>query len=160
MGRATSDKVAAPRPPAILLGGGPTALSVARSLSRAGIPVYALDAAAAPLRLSRHRRAFVDVGSGDGREERFLDWLTNGPGEGVILPCADEGLDLVARNRETLAQLGYLSIEANDEVVLAMLEVLEAPEVMCCVLLRLLDVPEMIRCVLGTLDAGGCVWRF
>jgi predicted ATP-grasp superfamily ATP-dependent carboligase len=40
----------------------------------------------------------------------------------VILPCSDEGVELIARRRRELLALGYASFEANDDVSLAMLD--------------------------------------
>jgi predicted ATP-grasp superfamily ATP-dependent carboligase len=40
----------------------------------------------------------------------------------VLLPCDDDGLELIARNRTELSDHGYLPIEADDDVVLAMLD--------------------------------------
>lgn len=110
------------RPPAVLLGGGVVALSVGRGLSRAGVPVIGLGHHEDPLRFSRARESFVDCGSGDGVQERWLSRLSEGPGAGVILPCNDEGLELVARNRARLVEMGYAPVEADDEVLLAMLD--------------------------------------
>jgi D-aspartate ligase len=111
----------APNPPAVILGGAVTALSVARSLTDAGVPVYVLDRSDSPARASRLRKAFVDV----GREEmqpRMLHWLRSGPPGAVVLACSDEGLELIARHRAELLELGYIPMEANDEVLLAMLD--------------------------------------
>jgi predicted ATP-grasp superfamily ATP-dependent carboligase len=110
------------RPPAILLGGGIVALSVARGLSGARVPVIGLGHAEDPLRHSRSRTEFVDTGSGERVQERWLEWLSHGPGRGVILPCNDEGLELIAHNRERLVDWGYAPAEADDDVVLAMLD--------------------------------------
>ncbi len=104
-----------------MLGGAANAVSVARSLSRAGARVYALGDEASPVRWSRHCDTFV-VAAGEHVQERTLEWLASGPREGVVLPCDDDGLELVARHRATLAGLGYLPIEADDEVLLAMLD--------------------------------------
>lgn len=109
-------------PPAVLLGGGVVSLSVARGLSEEGIPVVGLGHGEDPLRRSRCRREFVDTGSGEGVQERWLEWLAAGPREGAVLPCSDEGLELVARNRARLVELGYAPVEADDEVLLAMLD--------------------------------------
>lgn len=109
-------------PPALLLGGGVVALSVARGLSEAGIPVIGLGHRDDPLRYSRFRTEFVDTGSGEGAQERWLEWLEQGPRSGVILPCCDDALELIARNRNLLVELGYSPAEANDDVVLAMLD--------------------------------------
>jgi predicted ATP-grasp superfamily ATP-dependent carboligase len=109
-------------PPAILLGGGVTAVPVARSLGRAGVPVIALGKPGDPVRASRHTRVWVDVGGGEGVEDRWLEWLATAPPGGVVLPCEDNGLELVARHRATLEERGLVPIEADDEVLLAMLD--------------------------------------
>jgi D-aspartate ligase len=109
-------------PSAFLLGGGVVALSVARGLSEAGIEVVGLGHRDDPLRHSRRRAEFVDTGSGDGVQDRWLEWLAGGPRSGVLLPCSDDALELVARNRARLTELGYSPVEANDEVLLAMLD--------------------------------------
>jgi predicted ATP-grasp superfamily ATP-dependent carboligase len=115
--------VSADNPPVVLLGGESIALSIARSLGPAGIPVYALgNERYDPVRRSRHCTSFVHVGSGEGVQARCLDWLERGPGNAVVLPCNDDGLELVARHRTRLVELGYVPIEANDEVLLAMLD--------------------------------------
>lgn len=97
-------------------------LAVARSLSAAGVPVDGVGHGDDPLRFSRHRRSFVSVGAGGEGQRQALQWLERGPGEGVLLPCSDETLELVARNRGLLTELGYTPIEADDEVLLAMLD--------------------------------------
>ena len=40
----------------------------------------------------------------------------------VVLPCGDDGLELVARHRQEMEAVGHRPIEANDAVVLAMLD--------------------------------------
>ncbi len=109
-------------PPAVLLGGGVVSLSVARGLSRAGVPVIGLGHCQDPLRRSRCRREFVDTGSGEGVQDRWMEWLAGGPGVGALLPCSDDGLELVARNRTRLVEMGYSPVEADDDVLLAMLD--------------------------------------
>lgn len=111
------------KPPVVLLGGEGIALSIARSLGPTGVPVYALgNERYDPVRRSRHCTSFVHVGSGEGVQSRYLDWLERGPEGSVILPCNDDGLELVARHRRRLVDLGYIPIEANDDVLLAMLD--------------------------------------
>jgi D-aspartate ligase len=111
-------------PPAVLLGGEAIAVSVARSLGRRGIRVYALGTAGVdPVQFSRYCTQFVDLGSGEGVQDRWIDWLSRTAGEPrVILPCNDDGLELVARRRKELHELGDRSIEADDTVVLGMLD--------------------------------------
>jgi D-aspartate ligase len=109
---------------AILLGGSPIAYSVARSLGAIGVPVYVLgDAAWDTVGSSRFCAHFVDLGSGADVGKRWIDWLeAEGPRDGAVLPCNDDGLELIACNRARLVELGYRPIEANDEVLLAMLD--------------------------------------
>ena len=108
-------------PPAILLGGTVTALSVARSLSDAGVEVHVLDHRNSPVRHSRLRRAFVELDAGN-MQAGMLDWLRSNPREAVLLACGDEGLELIARHRPELLELGLRPMEADDEVLLAMLD--------------------------------------
>jgi D-aspartate ligase len=114
--------VAAQSPPAVVLGGSFNAVSVARSLGSAGITVHALGSTGDFVRRSRYCSSFTDVGSGAEAQSGYRRWLETGPRGAVVLPCADEGLEFVARNRALLATLGYRSVEADDEVVLAMLD--------------------------------------
>jgi D-aspartate ligase len=110
-------------PPAVILSGGPIAISVARSLGSAGVRVYALgEAPWETVGHSRYCHSFIDLGGGVGIADRWLTWLESGPRGAVLLPCHDEGLVLVARNRSLLVRMGYTPIEANDEVMLAMLD--------------------------------------
>lgn len=109
--------------PAIVLGGEFAGLSVARSLGRAGVRVYALGKAAwDPVAASRYCAEFVDLGGKEGTVERWLAWLEGGPRGAVIMPTSDEAVALVAGNRARLVELGYRPFEANDEVALAMLD--------------------------------------
>jgi predicted ATP-grasp superfamily ATP-dependent carboligase len=65
---------------------------------------------------------YVDVGSGDGVQERSLEWLMGRAVPSVVLPCSDEGLELVARNRDALTGRGHVPIEADDARLLDMLD--------------------------------------
>lgn len=100
-----------------------TAVPVARSLGRAGISVQALGRRNDPVRRSRYVDRYVDLGNDGDLQERWLEWLTSvaEPG-GVVLPCADEGLELVARNRAALDEHGLVPIEADDAKLLDMLD--------------------------------------
>jgi D-aspartate ligase len=108
--------------PAVLLGGDATAVPVARSLGRAGIPVHALGRSSDPVRRSRHVVEFIEVGSGEDVQERYLDWLMGSVAPSVVLPCADEGLELVARSRDALHERGHVAIEADDQKLLDVLD--------------------------------------
>jgi predicted ATP-grasp superfamily ATP-dependent carboligase len=109
--------------PAVLLGGDATAVPVARSLGRAGIRVHALGGSSDPVRRSRYVAEYVDLGAGDGFQERALEWLiARAPADGVVLPCSDEGLELVAWNRAALEERGLAPIEADDQKLLDVLD--------------------------------------
>jgi predicted ATP-grasp superfamily ATP-dependent carboligase len=110
-------------PPAVLLGGENIAVSAARSLSPEGARVFALGDASDPVRASRHCHEFVDVGARKGVADRYLEWLSSdGPRAGAVLPCDDDGLEMIARNRALLVEWGYSPVEADDDVLLAMLD--------------------------------------
>jgi len=111
------------RPPAVLLGGQASTLSVARSLGKAGVEVIAVgDAQSSPARFSRFCSRFVDVGAGPDVQDRWLEWLEQGPAGAVLLPCTDAAMELIARRRGTLEAHPYLVYEASDELALAMLD--------------------------------------
>jgi predicted ATP-grasp superfamily ATP-dependent carboligase len=114
-------RAAAPTP-AIVLGGKETAIPVCRSLGRAGIPVIALGERDDPIGRSRYCREFVAVEGGEDLEQRWLEELTSRPRPGVLLAPSDHGVELVARNRAALTELGYVPFEANDEALLAVLD--------------------------------------
>jgi len=111
-----------PGPPAILLGGGVIALAVARSLGSAGVEVIALGHRTDPVRWSRYCGEFVDTGAGEASQGRWREWLERGPGEGVVLACNDDALELTITARAELERLGYVLIEADDEAVAAVLD--------------------------------------
>lgn len=104
------------------------ALSVGRRLASLGIPVVGLGHRSDPLRRSRSCTEFVDTGTGDGVQERWLRWLEHGPREGVVLGCNDDGLELIARHRASLTGWGYAATEADDRVLLAMLDKAQTAE--------------------------------
>jgi D-aspartate ligase len=113
-------------PPAIVFSGEAIGLRVQRSLARAGVSVYGVGSPHSLLRYSRHRAGYASLGSKfheDNVFERWFEWLEDGAPRGaVLLPCTDEGLQLVLRHRARLEELGYLPIEANDDVLAAMLD--------------------------------------
>jgi D-aspartate ligase len=110
--------------PAVLLGGAANALSVARALWRAGVPVDLLadgrgDSVA---RHSRACRRYVNS-AGDGPvAERWMRWLSSESAPAVVLPCCDEGVELIARRRAELEAHGHRPVEADDEALLDMLD--------------------------------------
>jgi D-aspartate ligase len=111
-------------PPAVLLGETGSALSLARSLGRVGVPVYVLGSDGSSLAAaSRYCTAFVELGGGEGVIDRWLDWLErDGPSGAVLLPPGDEGVELIVRHSKRLEELGYRVPETAGEVSLAMLD--------------------------------------
>ena len=105
--------------PAVVLGGGVTALSVARSLAAAGIAVHLLDGPNSPARVSRAVARFVDVGN-EHPQERMLEWLLATGLEAVVIPASDDGVELVGELLD-LTSHGHHVVEGNDDVLLAML---------------------------------------
>lgn len=109
--------------PVVLLGGALNALSAGRTFWRAGIPVDALGASAteSPLRFSRSVRRYIAPDDAMAPTESWWQWLANVAEPSVIFPCSDDGTEFVAHNRAKLEALGHRPIEANDSVLLAML---------------------------------------
>jgi D-aspartate ligase len=98
-------------------------VSACRSLGWAGVRVHALGHPRDPVRRSRWCHEFAPVGSKQGVIERYLQWLErSGPSGAAILPCDDYGVEMIARNRARLEEWGYLPVEGDDEVMLAMLD--------------------------------------
>jgi len=93
-----------------------------RSLARIGVAVHVLGDRWSPARFSRYCTEFVGVPAGEGVQERWLAWLERGPQGALVLSCHDDGLELVARNRDWLVERGYVPLEADDEGLLAMLD--------------------------------------
>ena len=109
-------------PPAVIFGGWAMGSSATRSLGEQGIPVYVLNGGDDYLRHSRYTTAFIDVGSGEGMQDRWLEWLETGPRGAALLPCNDDGVELIARNRNLLLDWGYLPVEGNDSAMITMLD--------------------------------------
>ena len=109
-------------PPAVLLGGGGIAVSAARSLAASGVRVVALGTRTDSVRRSRFCAEFVDLGADADARERWLEWLGDRAEDAVVLPCNDHALELVARHRAEIVAFGHRPVEANDDVVLAMLD--------------------------------------
>ena len=93
-----------PLPRVIILGGGANALSVARSLGRAGAKVYAINEDTAYVRYSRYCRWLEVPGDAPDSWARFLlgpesDRLRGG----VLLACSDDAIAIIARHRPELS---------------------------------------------------------
>ncbi len=110
--------------PALLLGGAATALSVARSLGRAGIAVDALGERLVPpsVRWSRYVRTYREVPPRGGVQAHWAEMLQQHPNRAVVFACGDEGLEFVQRNRSMLVELGFRPIAANHALGVAMLD--------------------------------------
>jgi predicted ATP-grasp superfamily ATP-dependent carboligase len=94
-------------PPCLLLGGEANALSVARSLGRQGVTVYALADDPRCVLFSRYCHWLPVPWAGDDETSwtPYLlgpdsDWLRGA----VLLACRDSGILTIAHNREALAQ--------------------------------------------------------
>jgi predicted ATP-grasp superfamily ATP-dependent carboligase len=110
-------------PPALVVGGLANALSVARSLGRRGVRVYALSAANKQVHRSRYVTWLPLGGDGGNAEawERFLLGPESDSLRGaVLLLCSDEGLEIAARHHAALARKFVLE-EADPEVRLRLL---------------------------------------
>jgi predicted ATP-grasp superfamily ATP-dependent carboligase len=109
-------------PPAIVLGGDSNALSVARSLGRQGIPVYAIGYDP-HLRFSRYCR-WIHVPFHHSDEATWSDYLLGPESDGlrgsVLLACSDGALATIARHREVLAEK-FLLDESHVPAQLCML---------------------------------------
>jgi len=111
-------------PPLILVGGSENTLSVARHLAPLGIAVHAIGSPDSVLKYSRHL-CFIPIEAPSDPQPAWLEWLTTRGAESlrgaVLIPCNDDGLELVARHRAELDP-SYRVYEADDQVLLAMLD--------------------------------------
>ncbi len=112
----------------MLLGGIENALSVARSLGRRGVEVHALGEPTSIVRHSRFCRSYRAF-TGD-LVEQWLGWLlTDAPPGMIVLPCCDEGMELIAKHRAELTERGLVVQEADDQALLDGLDKQRAYEV-------------------------------
>ncbi|HEX5444308.1 MAG TPA: hypothetical protein VFW87_10785 [Pirellulales bacterium] len=99
-----------PLPAAIVVGGGANALSVARSLGRSGVTVYALNEPTAHVRYSRYAR-WVDVPADAEAQAAWLLGPASEPLRGsVLLAAGDAAIELIAEHRDELAQKFLLDL--------------------------------------------------
>lgn len=95
------------RPPAIVLGGGANALSVARSLGRRGIAVHAINDRASYVRHSRFCR-WVPLQDEESRDAAWSGFLLGRDSDrlrgAVLLACSDDGIQFIADHRERLLE--------------------------------------------------------
>ncbi len=117
-------------PPAIILGGDLNALSVARSLFRTGIEVYALNYPNARVCYSRTCRRIRLKGNNPGPEawEAFLLGQESDHLRGaVILTCSDEGIEILIRSGDRLRDKFILE-ETSGEIRACLLDKLSTYE--------------------------------
>jgi predicted ATP-grasp superfamily ATP-dependent carboligase len=107
---------------AVVLSGDANALSAARTLSQAGVEVYGVGGEHSPVRYSRVVAGYAGLGNGEGWQQRWLAWLLEVRLNAVLIPCGDDGLELLARNRSALEAHGYVLPEMDDDLALALLD--------------------------------------
>ena len=109
--------------PAVLLGGSLNTISAARSLGARGISVDVLHDGVSDglVSYSRFCRRFVDFDL-EGIQQSWLTWLQNSVEPAVVIPCCDDGVELIAKHRSELLSFGHRPVEADPDVLLAMLD--------------------------------------
>ncbi len=118
------------QPPAILIGGGVNALSIARTLGRKSVPVYCIAAEKSDVRYSRYCTWIGPSVAGTSNSERLGFLMGRGSRElegGVLLATSDDGLEIIAHHRETLSTR-YLLDASNPGTQRAMLNKLATYE--------------------------------
>jgi predicted ATP-grasp superfamily ATP-dependent carboligase len=110
-------------PSAIIMGGSTNAISVARSLGREGIKVYAVNGPDEYVRYSRYCHLLCPSKDGNFTEawERYLlgDESEHLRGS-VLLACSDNALEVLIKNRDNLSRKFVLDI-MNEKAQLCML---------------------------------------
>lgn len=117
-------KPQADSPAAIVVGGEANALSVARSLSAAGIAVYSLNHPTTRLRYSRACR-LIALEDDNGGPKAWADFLVGPRSDhlrgAVILACSDEAIEMIIAHRPVLAEKFILE-EGDGEMRLSLLD--------------------------------------
>jgi D-aspartate ligase len=117
--------------PAILLGGGANALSAARVLGRAGVPIYVVNEPDSLVRHSRYGR-FVNIPVGVSAEQAWTDYLLGSASDSlrgaVLLACCDHALTILARHHTALARK-FLLDDVNPEARVAMLNKIDSYQI-------------------------------
>ena len=112
------------RPPAIILGGIGNALSIVRSLGRAGIECYAINSPQAAVKYSRFCK-WIDIHkTSETVEESWAAYLlgheSNHLRGAVLLAACDEAIELIAKHRQALSEKFRLDL-SNPKAQLCML---------------------------------------
>jgi predicted ATP-grasp superfamily ATP-dependent carboligase len=107
----------------VLLGGAANAVSAARSAGRLGLPVTVLADAPGrpPAASSRWTTAWQAPAPGAEVQSSWSAMLEQHP-PAVLVPCSDNGVELLARRRADLVALGHAPAEGDDRFLLAMLD--------------------------------------
>lgn len=91
--------------PVIVVGGDANALSIARNLGRAGIPVYALNYPSEMIRHSRYAR-YIDIPTGDRGGDAWAEYLLSPASDhligAVLLAASDEAIMMITNHRDAL----------------------------------------------------------
>jgi D-aspartate ligase len=99
-------------PPAVILGAGTTALSMARSLRAHGVPVTAIDSERSTI--ASHSRLFEFVRFPGVYSEEVVDFLeefaARFPSRPTLLPSGDEHVAILSRHRERLGSSYALNL--------------------------------------------------
>lgn len=111
--------------PVLLLGGGASTLAAARSLGKAGVPVYASGRSGCRAMRSRYCRLKLKVAEGDDAHRYWRELLIDRPDPqlagAVILVGCDESLEFVEANEAALRRR-YVVEEFRPELRRAMLD--------------------------------------
>ncbi len=111
-------------PPIIVLGGTANALSIARSMGRAGVDVVLAVSEKSPARYSRYAKAVVPVPTNVHPGEFWYEWLLSERAVrwhgSVIFACSDEAVEFLAQQRYELAE-HFLLDDSVPELQLALL---------------------------------------
>lgn len=113
----------ADRPPVVIVGGAANALSIARSLSRYGVEVYAINKPTAPVRYSRYSK-WIPIQSDENLGDAWTEFLL-GPqsehfGGALLLAGNDIALEIFAEHRAALEEK-FLLDESNVKAQICML---------------------------------------
>lgn len=107
-------------PPAILMGGNTSTVSIARSLGKEGISSYLLIRPDSPVIYSRYAQ-YIPLKGKDEKGEKAEAWIQyllgteSNPLHGaVLLACSDDGIEILIGHREELSKKYILDISNID----------------------------------------------
>ena len=112
------------QPPVIVIGGGANALSVARSMAKRGVKVYAINKPGSAVGHSRFAER-IKLPHTDRYVEAWTEFLLGAESDhlqgAVLLAASDVGLEIIANNRDALL-LRYQLDDSNPQAQLLMLD--------------------------------------